>query len=151
MATKNKFEFNSKYAKLLQTLKDAMAIIATDSENHFKRSFRNQGFEDEIAERWKPRKRPSRSDKRNPTRSRAILVKSGALRRSILRTKLNSYRYKIESDLPYSSIHNYGLNGKAFGKHPFKMPQRRFMGVSKKLMRKNVLTLKRQITKALTE
>jgi phage gpG-like protein len=151
MATKSKFEFDKKGARLIKAVQDAMTIIATDSENHFKRSFRNEGFEDEVVEKWQPRKRPSRADKNNPFKKRAILTQSGALKRSVLRRRLNAYKYRVESDLPYSAIHNYGLYGRAWGKHRFKMPQRRFMGISKKLMRKNVLTLKRQLTKAFYE
>ena len=136
-------------AKVLAAIKTAMSIMAAEAEEHFKRSFRNQGFEDNSIEKWAPRKRLSRADKKAKGRSRAILVQSGALRNGIVRSRINAYRYKVTSDLPYSAIHNYGLPGRAWGKHSFTMPQRRFIGVSQMLIKRNVRTFKKHITNAL--
>ncbi len=125
--------------KLQKSLTAFITVMGTDAKNHFVKSFRNQGFEDQTIERWKPRKGEfvyggiARVRKKS-TSSRAILVKSGDLRRSI---KVISKRYHsitLGSDLPYAQIHNDGLMGKAYGKYPFKMPKRQFIGHSRKLI-----------------
>lgn len=123
--------------KLQKSLNDFVTIMGTDAKNHFVNSFRNQGFEDETIQKWKPRKRKSyrtRNGRVVDDTNRAILVKTGDLRRSI-RVISRSYRtIVLGSDLPYAQIHNDGLNGLAYGKHPFKMPKRQFIGHSKKLI-----------------
>jgi len=60
------------------------------------------------------------------------LVKSGDLRRSIRFDTVNkaNLSVRIASDLPYAKIHNDGLTGRAWGKAPFKMPKRQFIGDS---------------------
>lgn len=126
----------SEHRKILQTLKKYEAQLpAIVSEmggigyNHFVRSFANQGFTDSTLEKWKPRKRDSRLERGKP--NRAILVKSGRLRRSLRRQKLGKYGVVILTDVPYAKIHNDGLMGRAWGKYPFKMPKRQFMGPSR--------------------
>lgn len=125
--------------KLQKSLNDFVTIMGTDAKNHFVKSFRNQGFEDETIQKWQPRKRKSyrtRNGRVVDDTNRAILVKTGDLRRSI-RVISRSYRtIVLGSDLPYAQIHNDGLNGLAYGKHPFKMPKRQFIGHSKKLIDK---------------
>lgn len=125
--------------KLQKSLNNFVVEMGTDAKNHFVRSFRNQGFEDKSIVKWKPRRgeiigsgiaKVRRKDKS----SRAILVKTGDLRRSI-RVINKSYRsITLGSDLPYAQIHNDGLNGRAFGKYAFKMPKRQFIGHSTKLI-----------------
>lgn len=41
----------------------------------------------------------------------------------------NEVQIGIGSDKVYAQIHNEGLEGNAFGKHKFKMPQRQFMPI----------------------
>lgn len=113
----------------LEKLVDAMGVLAV---NHFTQSFRNQGFTDESLQMWKPRKRTERSRMGN----RAILVKSGRLRRSIRSKRFGFLSVKIYTDVLYAQIHNDGLMGRAFGKYPFKMPKRQFIGYSGVLNRK---------------
>jgi phage gpG-like protein len=103
-------------------------ILGNDMVNFFKGSFRKQGWEDEGVQAWKPRKSKSVKNK-----GKAILVQSGSLSRSIHMSFANWQKIRIESNLPYSAIHNEGLNGLAWGKHKFKMPKRKFMGRSRKL------------------
>jgi len=123
--------------KLQKSLNDFVTIMGTDAKNHFVKSFRNQGFEDETIQKWQPRKRKSyrtRNGRVVDDTNRAILVKTGDLRRSI---KVISKRYHsitLGSDLPYAQIHNDGLMGMAYGKYPFKMPKRQFIGHSRKLI-----------------
>jgi phage gpG-like protein len=125
--------------KLQKTLTAFIAVMGTDAKNHFVKSFRNQGFEDDSIQRWQPRKNEISGGiarvRRKSLGSRAILVKTGDLRRSV-RVISKSYRsIVVGSDLPYAQIHNDGLYGKAFGKHRFKMPKRQFIGHSNKLIR----------------
>jgi phage gpG-like protein len=115
-----------KIAKL-NGLKTTMPdILANDSVNFFKKSFRKQGWEDTGVQRWKPRKG-------NKDAGRGTLIKTGDLVKSLSVESANWKKIRIVSALPYSAIHNEGLKGKAFGKHPFTMPKRKFMGRSRKL------------------
>lgn len=99
--------------KLQKTLTAFITVMGTDAKNHFVKSFRNQGFEDDSIQKWKPRKGEimgsgiAKVTKKSKS-SRAILVKSGDLRRSV-RVISKSYRsIVIGSDLPYAQRHNDG-------------------------------------------
>lgn len=128
------FAEHKKILKAIQILKpqlekvvDAMGVLAV---NHYTTSFRNQGFTDESLQAWKPRKRTERSRMGN----RAILVKSGRLRRSIRSKRFGVFSIKIYTDIPYASVHNNGeRSGRGKG---FKMPKRQFIGYSGVLNRK---------------
>jgi phage gpG-like protein len=86
--------------------------------NHFVKSFKDQGFTDNNRMSWKSRK--SKKDG-----NRAILVKTGALRRSIRRAYTSWARTVIQTTgIIYAQRHNEGLKG---------MPKRQFMGKSGKL------------------
>jgi phage gpG-like protein len=52
------------------------------------------------------------------------------------------------SGIKYADIHNRGLRGKAFGKYPFNMPKREFIGKSRELNRKNLLKIERLLNSA---
>lgn len=124
--------------KLQKTLIKFVTTMGVEAKNHFVGSFRNQGFTDNTLRRWKPRKREISGfgvSKRHGG-SRAILVKSGDLRRSIRIVNKTINKVVIGSDLPYAQIHNDGLYGMAWGKHRFKMPKRQFIGHSRKLINK---------------
>jgi phage gpG-like protein len=118
-------QIRDKVRALKRTIPKATATMAVE---WFRESFRKQGFTDRSFKKWKKRK--VRDD------GRAILVKDGRLKRSIIKERVEFRQTKIVSNLPYSAIHNEGLEGKAWGKHPFKMPERKFMGESQKLERK---------------
>jgi phage gpG-like protein len=136
----NKFNLGGFEGKTKRAMKEAIVVIANDAKNHYVRSFKQGGFTDDTFEAWKPRK----SKKDNS--GRAILVKTGDLRRSVNRTiNLSQLRVIFKSDLPYAAIHNYGLMGKAWGKHPFKMPQRQFIGKSAKVDKMAIKTLEKKI------
>lgn len=125
--------------KLQRQLKSFIVDMGVEAKNHFVKSFRNQGFEDETIERWQPRRGEIKGGiamtRKKDKGSRAILVKSGDLRRSIKVVKKTYNSVTIGSDLPYAQIHNDGLYGRAFGKYRFKMPKRQFIGHSNKLIR----------------
>jgi len=126
----------------LEKVVDAMGVLAA---NHFTTSFRNQGFTDESLQSWQPRKRTERSRMGN----RAILVKSGRLRRSIRSKRFGFLSVKILTDVPYASVHNNGeRSGRGRG---FKMPKRQFIGYSgvlnRKIIAKMDVTIKRIFNK----
>lgn len=131
MAKQSKFNFKQIEKGGRTAMERAIILIGNEAKNFFVNSFRVQGFEDKTLEKWKPRKKETKR-----SIGRAILVGPSAdLRRSIIREPVNKAQLsvKISTDLPYAKIHNEGLNGLAFGKHPFKMPKREFMGNSYKL------------------
>ena len=105
--------------------------VANLALNLFKDTFRDQGFYDSYLKPWQPRKF---NDKKKS--KRGLLIKSGALRRSIIIKQATFKAIRVGSySLPYASIHNQGLMGTAWGKYPFKMPKRQFIGKSKLLNR----------------
>lgn len=154
----------------LEKLVDASGILA---ENHFKKSFKDGGFTDESWEPWKRRKnkdsrrgryqyyREQGTDEKEgkkrrisgqvrSVKNRGILIgKSGGGRlfKSIRSKRISNLAVKIYTDVPYARIHNDGLMGKAWGKHPFKMPKRQFIGYSGKLNRKIIAFLDKNIKK----
>lgn len=115
----------------LKALKTELPIIlANDCVNFFKQSFRKQGWDDGGLQKWQPRKN------NEGNKGKAILTQSGDLKNSIVAELATFNKIKIVSKLPYSAIHNEGLKGRAFGKHSFKMPKRKFMGKSRTLENK---------------
>lgn len=132
---------------LQRQLKGFIVVMGIDSKNHFVGSFRNQGFEDNTIQRWKPRKNEIAGGIARVSRkfkgSRAILVKTGDLRRSIRVISKNYNSVTIGSDLVYAQVHNDGLRaGRGRG---FKMPKRQFIGHSKKLIDRLKEKLKQRV------
>jgi phage gpG-like protein len=113
----------------LNKLVEAAGVIAV---NHFTKSFSDGGFTDETIERWKPRKRAERG------KSRAVLVKSGRLRRSLRSRRLGNLAIKIMTDVPYARVHNNGEG---------RMPKRQFIGYSGQLNRKLMAFIDKNIKK----
>lgn len=108
--------------------------IGNQAVNHFKDSFKQQGFDDSHVEPWKQRKKPDKKKK-----GRAILVNTGRLRRSF-EIAYSTEKITIINDTPYSTYHNYGTKN---------LPQRRFMGPSRDLSKKIEATIIRILKKAL--
>ena len=140
MAKQNKFNLKQAEQKARKALENAVVEIGNTDKNFFVENFRKQGFDDKSVQKWKPRKRTTyktKSGKLVDDTTRAILVKEGDLRRSIIRVPNRAaMSVKIQTNLDYAKIHNEGLMGKAFGKHPFKMPKRQFIGDSYNLNEK---------------
>lgn len=87
--------------------------MATVAQNFFVGSFQRQGWYDGLTlKRWQPRKGEKwRRKKKGRRGNRAILVKTGRLRRSI---KIRSARFQkivIATDVDYAAAHNYGYKG----------------------------------------
>lgn len=108
--------------------------IGNQAVSHFKDSFRNQGFDDSHVTPWKQRKVQGRNKK-----GRAILVKTGRLRRSFV-ISYSTEKITIINDTPYSTYHNYGSKN---------LPQRRFMGQSRDLNKKIQATIVRVLKRSL--
>jgi phage gpG-like protein len=87
--------------KLKGALEALTPVIAEEAVNHFQSRI-TEG-KDIYGKPFKKRKRdaPNR-------RGRAILVKSGNLRRAIRIAKMSSGNITIENDMPYAKIHNDG-------------------------------------------
>lgn len=106
-----------------------VTIMGTEAQTFFTKNFVKQGFDDNGVIPWKSRKR----DRMGWAPNRAILVKSGALRRSLKILNGGKYSVYITSNLPYANVHNEGLRaGRGKG---FIMPKRKFVGDSHNLMR----------------
>lgn len=86
-------------------LRQLPARVAVVAENFSKQRFREQGWKGVALEPWKKRKRDKPRDN-----GRAILVKSGALRRSI-KARASGMNVIISSDSPYAEAHNEGFSG----------------------------------------
>lgn len=150
MSTQHHFQrILQEYAKFKASL---LQHIGSEAVNFAKSNFRAQGFQDTpgAPTPWRPR---SRRAPRN--RGRAILTDTGALRRSIRITRIDSGsgRIFIGSSLPYAQVHNEGgriqgtfsvrahqRRGRPVRSHQrtvsFYMPRRRFIGPSTELNRR---------------
>ena len=151
--------------ELQKEVKVMVEEAATMALNHFVASFRNQGFTDNGLNRWQPRdargsiSRRQRGRERNGSTKitlnkkgrqdagRAILVKSGLLRRSLRKHRVGVFSIAITSSgkaATYAGVHNDGLTA---GKTHFKMPMRKFVGYSSTLNRKILTKFDRRIKK----
>lgn len=161
----------NKAEKLAENLKvivqRAPRAVGAIVSAHFRQNFDKQGFDDNFVRKWKARKKNGKKDK-----GRAILVKSGRLKRSIRVRRANQSEVVIGTAVPYARIHNEGgiiyrkahgrktgkireYNGKKYKvkKHvrgaDYKMPQRRYMGNSANLNKKIDAWYGRQIINAM--
>ena len=123
----NRFDMGKVEKQVRTQLEASLVLMGRTAKTFFYDNFRKQGFDDKNVTKWKPRKDQSRN-----SIGRAVLVKSGDIRRSIRFDTVNkaNLSVRIASDLPYAKIHNDGLTGRAWGKAPFKMPKRQFIGDS---------------------
>ena len=99
-----------RFRKVREELPLQLAAVA---QNFFVDSFQRQGWYDSLTlKRWQPRADESwRRKKKGRRGNRAILVKTGRLRRSI---KIRSARFQkivIATDVAYAAAHNYGYKG----------------------------------------
>jgi phage gpG-like protein len=126
MAKSNKFNLKQAEQKARKAMEAAIVDVGNTAKVFFVQSFRKQGWDDKSVEKWKPRKKKTYKTKSGKTvddTTRATLVKTGDLRRSIIRDPANraALTVKISTDLVYAARHNNGLKN---------MPKRQFMGDS---------------------
>lgn len=92
------------YRKYNQWRNNLPKEIGNIAVNHFLKSFDNEGLEGEP--KWVQRKDGTSAGDR--TTRRALLVKSGLLRRSIRIARLTSNSVSVGSDMIYAKIQNEG-------------------------------------------
>lgn len=116
------FNFDKKIKEIQKKRATLPKLIGNIAKNHFLKSFQDEGFTDRTLDPWKARKTRDRSDRRNPTKHRAILMKRGHLKRSIRVGSARWDRIEVGSyGIAYAARHNQGLAG---------MPKRQFIGRS---------------------
>jgi len=96
--------------RLQKSMKAFVTVMGVEAKKHFVSSFRNQGFTDESFKRWQSRKGEVSGFgvSKKSKGGRAILVKSGALRRSVKVLNKNYNSVTLGSSLPYAELHNDG-------------------------------------------
>ena len=110
---------------------DFPVIVAVEAENHFKASFDNQGFTDQVLQKWKPRDVDLHPEKysekeRAKSQGRAILIghNSGDHLRDSIHSIRSQSQVIITSNKAYANIHNKG--GQAGRNLSATIPQRQF-------------------------
>lgn len=136
--------------QLLKIIRKTLPVqLGNLAKNHFTRSFDQGGFTDTKLSRWQPRRKRLGKGKFSATQTeRANLTKEGTLKRSVKILRVSFPKTIIGSRLPYSAIHNEGLPGKVFGKVPFIMPKRQYLGNSKVLEKNMGMKIIKEINKA---
>lgn len=122
-------------------VKDMVNEMGVMAVNHFTKSFANQGFDDNGIKRWQSRKKEisggiGRVRKRDAG-SRAILVKTGRLRKSLRKRRSGLFAVTITSNVPYAAFNNDGIIGR--------LPKRQFVGYSSNLNKKIIARLDKRI------
>ena len=116
------------YQKLIQEQKKLPMAMAAMALRHFKGAMQREGFVDSILSRWpEVQRRTPGHPNYNPKRQQKILVGpgSGGIQNTLRRKKADSREVIIASfGKPYAVYHNEGEG---------KLPQRKFLGNSKKL------------------
>jgi len=129
-----RFTFRKKIAALKRLKRSMPKAIGVIMRNHYKKSFKQQGFTDASHSPW-----PKRDPDRSP--GRAILIDSGELRDSIDIKKATFRQIRVGSyGVPYAKYHN-----RVGGKHP----QRKFVGTSKVVTKKTSRLIHREVLKIL--
>ena len=117
----------------------APAITGIEATKHFKKSFRDEGFTDDVLKKWKditPRRKAQKRNNHNGKLT-GILTDTGELGDSLTWSQEND-QVVVSSDLKYAERHNEGTKG---------MPKRQFMGPSKKLDQTIMAKFDREIDK----
>ena len=135
---------------------DIKDIMGVEAVNHFRKSFDNEGFTDEILNPWKEveRRKPDspwyghsgQTGRFSPERTTASILtgETGELK-AATRYKYIPGGVRISNEKPYAAVHQFGLPAKIYGKKSFTMPARPFIGKSKALVRKIEDKIKRQL------
>ena len=172
-------DINEVNAKIKEFLKfqqqyvseDAPDVMGTEAVKHYKNSFVDEGFTDEILEPWREVERrkpeskwygfsyksnsaiPGKKAKKGNAKSnfspartndKILTGETNELSNSISYVKKTD-RVTVRSDKPYSKIQNEGGLGKVFGKSSFIMPARPFIRDSKQLREKIIAKFKRDV------
>lgn len=130
--------------------RDLPRIVGQEAVDFSKESFDRGGFTDKTFEAWQPLKPQTlkRKTKKNG-KVAGILIDEGTLKKSIdYDANYNEVTIHLnERTSDYGQVHNEGGQGKAWGKHPFTMPKRQFMGDSETLRNRISLKIDQRLTK----
>jgi phage gpG-like protein len=103
---------------------DVPKIVQTEGKNHFRQSFQNEGFTDEVLIKWPEISEKAKDRKRRKNGNLPpILTDTGNLGDSI-DADIEPGQVTFGTDVVYAKRHNEGENG---------TPKRQFMGKSKAL------------------
>jgi len=150
MSVKKVGSFKFKFTKrLFASKKRSLPIILGNvAKNFFLATFRKGGFTDVGFKRWKQRRKRLGRGRTSPTlKEAANLTLTGKLKRSIRVRPATFKLTRIFTNVVYAGIHNFGLQGLAFGKTSFKMPEREFIGNSRVLEKEMERRIFREIDK----
>lgn len=104
----NKFGFDKVLNNMDRLKKNLPVQLANQAKNFFVDSWKKEGWDDGTLKKW-----PARSVTNKKNKGRALLVKSGALRRAAGQS-IRSQTFnliKLTVALPYAAVHNDGYNG----------------------------------------
>ncbi|MHC5309123.1 hypothetical protein ACYSNM_03430 [Myroides sp. LJL116] len=113
MAKKSADQFAKIQNRLASTLRSLPEIIGNEVVNFSLNSFEQEAWSGDSQEVWPKRKNPTKWGIKSDT-DRALLVKTGKLKRSIRITRLIENRVFVGAggpDIPYAKAHNYGFKG----------------------------------------
>ncbi|WP_313253158.1 phage virion morphogenesis protein [Empedobacter sp.] len=99
---------------LAQTFRILPPILGEEAVNFSLNSFDQEAWSGESQQVWNKRKNPTKWGKPDET-GRALLVKTGQLKRSIRITRITNNVVYIGAggaDTPYARTHNFGFRGK---------------------------------------
>lgn len=145
-------DFN--FERVLQNfnrLKKTMPVkVANATKNYFVKSFTEQAFDGKAWQEVQRRISGINANKyaKPASKTRAILIQSGKLRRAVSTSLRLATFDKIEflidgGTIPYAKVHNDGERaGRGAG---FQMPKRRFIGDTKELRKKQVDIIVKEI------
>jgi phage gpG-like protein len=107
---KNKLDMSKVVQRWNKAKNQLPKLLTNVSKNMFVDSWKRQGWD---GEKWKEvqRRTPGTKAYKNATKSartRAILVQSGTLRRSIVINSQTFSRMTISTNVPYAEVHNEG-------------------------------------------
>lgn len=158
-------EFNVEFKNRIKEVidfaeKEAPDIMGVEAVNHFKESFVNQGFTDDSLESWPEveRRKPESPwhGRSGQTGKFSNTVANNNILTGETRELMNAISYtktpmgaRVINDKVYAHIQNFGGPGKIFGKTPFTMKARQFMGRSKVMKHNMEDKLRREILKIL--
>lgn len=99
--------------RLAQKLQELPVILGEEVVNFSHENFDKQAWQGENDQPWAKRKNPTKWGKKDEE-NRAILVKTGAGRRSVRVVRVEKYKIIIGAGgevAPYMKVHNYGSQG----------------------------------------
>lgn len=156
--------FPAKIDKLKEFVQgnDIKDIAGVEAVNHYKASFDNEGFTDKTLNPWKDVKRrdsdspwyghSGQTGKFSAERTSApILTGETKELRNATRYTYTPNGVRILNEKPYAKIHQEGGTAYVYGKTPFVMTPRPFIGQSKVMMDNIKDKINRQLIKILLE